>query len=535
MAPATVGRQAPDGATYDAPVGAPALGRGRRGAAEPTGWALPVLVAAVVVSATFRVVALEALTGELYGDIAIVHEYLAEIRDGRWPTAFHLSAGPLYHYLIAPVVLVGGEGYTTLKVASVLVSAGVLAATYLLARELVDRQTAAVTLFVAGASSWLLVFSRLGNSQIVTPLITTGALWFAVRTARRDDRWSAVDCGAAAALGLYAYPQTFVVPPALLVVLVLLRKTGSGVRWGDVGRFAGTEALLAVPFLLIAAADRRTFLDGYIGGKIHSRSSTVDTLVHNAWRAAQAFHVRGDEVFRSNPVGSPHLDRVSGILFLAGLVWWLAPSRRRWWPVVLLPLVLFQLPAIFVLRNEDEVPSASRTLLVAPLVYVITASGLCWLVTVVARRREVVGRAVLVALLCAVTMLNSERYFGAYADGLPDRNVPFGRVIADFFERLPEDTHAFTLGCCWGQAGQPEPKGITYLDAGPVATGMVELQLDQVDCVALDALPRPAVLVWAPEDVLPSPALAPCAAELRSELHTVDGQPVFRSLLLPEP
>ena len=490
-----------------------------------------VLVAAIVVAAAVRFADLVGLPGEMYGDIALVHEYVEEIRGGTWPTHFTLSSGPLYHYLIMPVVWLGGSGFTNLKIASVVVSALVLWATYLFARELADRRVAATALFVAGVSSWLLVFSRLGNSQIVTALVATAALYLAVRVARRRERWSAAACGVTAGLGMYGYPQSFAVVPTVLAALILLHRNGSGVRRRDIGWFVGAATVTAVPFLLILADDPVNFTSGYIGGKIHSRYGTVETLARNAWRALLALHLRGDDGFRSNPVGAAHLDTLSGLLFVLGIVYWLAPRRRRWWPVVLLPLVLLQIPSMLVLASVSEVPSASRTVLVAPSVYLVTASGLCWLAAA-AHRSAGVRRVIAATLLILVAAVNGQRYFDAYADGLPNHNVPFGRLIADSFAQLPEGTHAFIVGCCWGDAGQPEPKGITYLDAGTVASGMIELPRDTLDCERLSELPRPAVLVWSPADVLPSPSLAECPAGLEGRLHVTDGQPVFRSVVL---
>lgn len=89
------------------------------------------------------------------------------------------------------------------------------------------------------------------------------------------------------------------------------------------------------------------------------------------------------------------------------------------------------------------------------------------------------------ALLTVILLLNTQRCFGAYADGLPDHNVPFGRLIADYLQGLPEDTHAYIIGCCWANAGRPEPKGITqpWRRTGGVRThrtlpGHVRLRLD---------------------------------------------------------
>lgn len=494
-----------------------------------TDWWLPALTGCVVVAAVlFRVVRLSVLPGEMYGDIAIVYEYVQNIRLGHWPTYFVLSSGPLYHYLITPLVAFTGLGFESLKLASVVTSLGVLGTTYAFVRELVDRELAIITTFIAGVSSWLLIFSRLGNSQIVTPMLSAGALYFAVRVARRDQWWNALACGAISIAGMYEYPQTFVLAPVLLVTLVLLRFTNVGVTWRDVQIFSATACVGVLPFLFLLQSNPTDFLEGYVGSKIETESGTWSTLFGNVWNALLAFHVDGDSGFRGNPARLAHLDRLSGLLFLVGIVFWLRPDRRRWAPVVLVPMALLLVPSMLVLSNPMEVPSASRTLAAAPLVYLVVASGL----------RIVVGwmsgvawlpRLATAVVLVAIAFTNGHRYFVTYADGLPNHNVAFGRTIADYLQTLPDDTHAFIIDCCWGDAGQPEPKAIQYLDAGPVATSITEIRSDDLNCEVLARLPRPAVLVWTPADPVPLPFQG-CAIELAPQLHTAAGDvPVFWS------
>jgi hypothetical protein len=173
-------------------------------------------------------------------------------------------------------------------------------------------------------------------------------------------------------------------------------------------------------------------------------------------------------------------------------------------------------------------PSAGRTLPSAPFAYVLVASGLCWLVSWMTRGVWV-PRAVTAIVLLSILFANSHRYFVTYADGLPNHNVPFGRIIADYLHELPDQRiHAFIIDCCWGENGQPEPKGIQYLGAGPVATSMTVLTSDLLDCDAMAKLPRPAVLIWTPADEVPV-GLEPCAGQLTPLLHTSDGQQIFSS------
>ncbi|MGC8782298.1 MAG: ArnT family glycosyltransferase, partial [Anaerolineae bacterium] len=344
-------------------------------------WQLPdwqiafllLFVATIGIILFLRLFRLDSLQREIYGDIMIVRNYVTNVLAGHWPTRFDLSAGPLYHYLIAPIVILVGRDYIGLKIASVIVSLGGLAATYALCRELVDDYFALLTTFIAGVSSWLLVFSRLGNSQILSPLLTASALWLAVRFVKFNRQQDLIACAAVSALGLYVYPQLFVLPGVAFVTLLLLRQTGFSVPVRALGLFVIVALICAIPFAFIVRADPANFTVGYVGSKIRPEGGDLLSLVgHNTVKALLALHVRGDEIFRSNPPGLPHLDPLSGVLFLAGALYWLTDrERRRWTPLWLAPFLLLQVPSILAVNQPREVPSASRTLGITPIAYML--------------------------------------------------------------------------------------------------------------------------------------------------------------------
>jgi 4-amino-4-deoxy-L-arabinose transferase-like glycosyltransferase len=471
-----------------------------------------------------RLAGLRSLQAEIYGDIVIVREYLDLIRLGEWPFHFQLSAGPLYHYLVMPVIAVAGPGYFGMKLASVIVSLGVLAATFAVARRLGGGLFALLALFVAGVSSWLLIFSRLGNCQVVVPLLATTSLWLLVRFVQEQKRRDLVLSAAVAALGLYGYAASFVLAPVMALTLLGLRGAGLRVRWKDVGLFALTSFLVALPFGWIVAKDPSNFFTGYIGGKVAHSGDVLPLLLENAWKIVLSLHVSGDIVFRSNPTGLPHLDAVSGALFLLGIVFWLRPERRRWSPAVFIPFVLQHVPSMLVLSNRVEAPSASRTLGAAPEAYLLVASGILLLLDLVARFRA--ARAILAAiLLVAVLGLNVRRYLVEYLPGLPYENTPIAALVSSYVNDLPPGTDVYLVGCCW-QGGMPEPDGIVFGLDRPER--LHRLDPAEVSCAGLSRLPGPAVLIWSFEELLPSPNLAPCASGLSAQLYqSPQGRPVF--------
>jgi 4-amino-4-deoxy-L-arabinose transferase-like glycosyltransferase len=475
-----------------------------------------------------RLFRLDTLQSEIYGDIMLVRNYVQGVLAGRWPTRFDLSNGPLYHYLIAPLALVVGLDYAGLKLASVIVSLGVLAATYAFSRRLVNDYFALLVTFIAGVSSWLLIFSRLGIFLIVLPLLTATSLWLVVRVVQFDRRSDLIACAIVSALGLYAYPGSFVLPGVIFLTLLCLRWTGLPVSRNRLGTFALVTLLCAIPFVFIVRSDLPNFTAGYIGSKINAEGSFLTLLGRSFVKAMLAFHVKGDEIFRSNPSGVPHLDRISGILFLGGVIFWLTTkARRRWLPLWFVPFLLLQVPAILALNQPREVPSASRTLGIAPIVYMLVASGLWWLIQAMhARGRRWPLIAVVTGILLGgILFLNVQRYFNVYIGGLPYQNTPLGRLVADYADALPADTQVYMVGCCWEHSipdrfvdkEVARPQNWHYIDARDLS------------CLKLQSLSLPAVFIWSFREKLPAPQLEPCQHWLPAQLHAYQGRPTFNT------
>jgi 4-amino-4-deoxy-L-arabinose transferase-like glycosyltransferase len=462
-------------------------GRRRAGAIPDlfpaSGLRLAAMATMLAVVLGLRLYRLNDAPADIYGDIVILLKYVRSILAGGFPFYFVDSTGPLYHYLVAPLGLVLGLNYLTVKTASVIASLAALACTYLLAREAgAGRRVAWLAVLLGGVSCWLLIFSRLGNSQIITPVLSALTFLFLARARRCRRRRDLACCAVVSAMGLYAYPQTFVLAPAAAVPLLwwCWRKQ---LPWRWAILFVAIVAALTLPFMAIVVSDPADFVGGYIGGKLLGHDLGARLL---AWppllvKSLLMFNWRGDNIFRSNPPGLPQLDPVSGCLFLIGIG---QLVRRRYatyrW-VTLWPLLFLQIPSTLVLNFPGEVPSASRTLLVTPFVYTIAALGMERLFLPASRSPEWLRTGLLLATSAVITVLNAERYFAAYIPQQPNRNVSFTREIARVIDSVPAGTAVSFYGCCWGEWSTPEwedipwalarPRDIYYQDAGSFNCG----------------------------------------------------------------
>jgi 4-amino-4-deoxy-L-arabinose transferase-like glycosyltransferase len=212
-------------------------------------WFLSLALLAAVLVVGVRLFKLGTIQTDLYGDIQIVYQYVENIRNGWWTFQYVLAVGPLYQYLIQPIILLAGLSYYSLKLSAVIVSLGAVLATYALARRLINDYFALLAATITGISSWLLVFSRLGISLILIPLLVTCALWLVMRIVQEQQPADVVTCALVSALGLYSYPQGFVLPAVVFTTLVCLRWLGHPISWANLRRFVIVSVLAALPFL----------------------------------------------------------------------------------------------------------------------------------------------------------------------------------------------------------------------------------------------------------------------------------------------
>lgn len=439
----------------------------------------------LVVALAARLYKLDTLPAEWYSDITAVQLKVSQILAGEWPYRFYSAQGPLYHYLIAPLVYVLGPTYLTYKFISTLVSLIIIALTMAIAYDLAGRSLALLVGYVSAVGSALLIFSRLGDYLMIIPLLTVGMVYGVVRFARHNTARSALAAATVATLGLFAAPHTTLLPPLclLLLLIYLQRPWRSHVRY--VLYTLVPMALGGALFALIVLNNQDNFRTGYLGAKLFGAGgqdwgSFLQVFLRNLGKTALMYHVRGDHVFRSNTPFQPHLDPVSGVFMILGLLGLVLRPLRKYAALVLLPLVILVLPSAWPGIVDIEVPSASRTIASLPFAYLLVAVGL-WTFDRLERQRLPfwLSRGLLTVLLLALLPLNYQRYFVDYAWHLPAHNTPFGRLIAEDILRQPPGSQIFVLGCCWDEWDMPEREAIQY---------------------ALHGLP-PIVFTWEPAEV----------------------------------
>lgn len=463
---------------------------------------------AIVFSLLVRLYIIDSLPGEWFGDISNVHEYVTEILAGNWPFSFFQSPGPFYHYLITPIVFIfQQQGYETYKIASIIVSLLGLIGTYLFIQEIGGKKLALITVVIMSVSFWYMVWSRLGNSQIVIPAIISLQSYFTAKYLNTKRPGYAYVGAITSSLGWYTYPQTFIFPVLFFVCFIyIFFRENLRREWILVGRVLFVLVFCAVPFVAILQnqVDGNFSQEGYIGQKILPILSapiekTAATFVQNFGKYLLMFHVRGDVIFRSNISLHPHLDKISGIMLILGFFYFIQRKRRIWLLYIVFMLLVLPLPSLSPVLPEGEIPSSSRTIAIIPFVYLLVAAGLVWIYQLVCKKSiyyKSLGIFVILTVVEIATYTNLKLYFGDYARGLPDKNLAPGKIIAQFVDQYPSNYALYFSSCCWGEWGEPEPKAVTYV----LRKKRVFASLNSETKGCGDVVRRPALVAIRPDD-----------------------------------
>lgn len=492
---------------------------------------LPLILLAFIIIGTFR---LDSIPGEWFSDISIVNDYVLSILAGKFPFYFVTSAGPLYFYLIAPLIAAFGVSYLNYKLISVAAGALGLLTFYLFAKEIATKNIAVLTTLITAFSFWYIVWARLGNYNIITPAITALMMYFFIKyTKSHKLKWLSLSIFISC-LGLFIYAGTFLLPLVLFVLLlypmIVERKTFEAKRLFTI-LFLYLPATAVFIFLILHSQEN--FTSGYLGTKIFNNEKLLaqdflPRLLTNITRTATMLHIEGDIVFRWNISKMPLLDRVSGIFFLIGLIYTFF-KQKKYLPYILIPLLLLPIPSLFPGHPPVEIPSSPRTMAIMPFVFLFIAYGLESTRLILKKSRlTVLSMPVTVISLILIIYLNLNNYFVLYPPGLPNKNTPFGKIIAEYIDSEPTGTTIYLASLGWGDWAQPSYDGIYWALKNKkrvIINGTPNCYQDE---------PQFFSVILAPNQDNQIYALQSCFPKAKIQQHITNGQVVFYSLTNPQ-
>lgn len=479
----------------------------------------------IILYLTIAFFRLDELPGEWFGDISNVHEYVTQILRGEWPFYFFQSAGPLYHYLIAPIVLLyRNHGFETYKAASIAVSILGLVATFLFVAEISSIYLAFITVLTMSFSLWYLIWSRLGNSQIVIPVLVCFMSLFIARFVKKRRFTDLFLAAVFASLGWYTYPQTFIFPLVffIFVIFYLVIKKKLISQFKSLVIIFIALVIMAIPFVNMVKSDKGNFgPQGYVGGKVLPNLSLhADQLIgktlSNYMKVLLMLHVKGDGTFRVNVSKHPQIDAISGVFFLLGFLYFAKRKRRIWLFFILFMLLTLPLPSVSPVIPDAEIPNSARTIAVVPFVFLLVSAGFLWVYQ--SAKKFLTNDKYLLSILLSVMYIymvftNLKLYFVDYANGLPDRNFATGKIIAEYIDSLPKDVNVYFGSCCWGQSGHPEPKAVAYI----LRKERDFIEYNQLINLCREIKRLPAIIIFGPKDNTKKEGYKTCFPNIRIE------------------
>lgn len=384
---------------------------------------LVLLLSIVAIYLIFCLYQLNDIPGEWFGDISIVNNYVINILNGTYPFEVVTSAGPLYFYLISPLIYLFGISYLSYKIISVGVGALGLITIFFLAKELTSTRTALITALITATSFWYVVWTRLGNYNIVTPLISSASMFAFVKYKSTDRLGWLIASIIVASTGLFIYAGLYALPIALLLLILLdFFEKHSKYNKGKIALIAVAYGLAAFLFALLIILNVDTYRNGYLGekfinGESFSPYELILRFLINFYRTLTMFHLEGDAVFRWNVSMKPLIDTVSGAFLMIGLIGWVITVKKIW---IFIPIVLILIPSVLPGHPAIEVPSSPRTMAILPFVFILIGFGIDFTYE---KLKIVTGKIVagttLVIIIGIVIYLNVITYFVEYPRGLP--------------------------------------------------------------------------------------------------------------------
>lgn len=406
------------------------------------------LVLIILIGLVLRLLYLDEIPAEMWGDVIEHYEMTQDILRGSFFYNFRFGGdGPFFSYASALVAVVMRLSFFSLKITTAIGGVLLVILTFYFTLELFkNRKIAYLASFLSAVSFWSLSFSRQAKPHIFVAAFALLALLLLLK--KKDILASLI-----AGIGLYIQAGFWGFP----VLLLLLKKYKSFV----------VACLLSLPLILSFFANKDNLGSHSFFGEKISSDLGLETLVkisESALKNIVSFFWKGDVTFRHNVSGYPHLDFVSSFFFLAGFLLILREVLLKknyiYFSYFLLPFFVLQIPSVLDIANPQSLPNMGRMIAVMPLAYAGSAYGFFRLWHLF--RANGLIRIVLLNLFIFVALINTYWFFSSYPQQLPNRNIPFGRIIAEKIDSYPSDYEIIVNGCCWGDWGQPEPNGIRF-------------------------------------------------------------------------
>lgn len=404
-----------------------------------------------------RIYKLDEIPGELWGDVNEHIIYTKQILKGNFYWNFFGGDGPVFDYLTALFFLIFGKNFLAIKLTTVFIGLLILYFSYLILKK-IEKEKFVIyfTLFLMSTSFWLISFSRQAKPYILVLLFIEIFIYLLLN---KKYFLSGLILG----LGLFTQSSFW----GMSIFSFLHWK----IFFGFFPFFVLLFSHQIYPEILSSST---SYLGEKIGHKL-SLLQKIHNFFENVFDNFQSIIFKGDVVFRHNIPGRPILDYFLAIFFIIGFFIFLKNilfdlKKRKINLFLFFVFIFSQFSSFLDISNPQNSPSFGRMIGTAFFVYYICSLGIFYFYSklIFNFKKIFLPKLFLFFLLFFVFFKNFYDYFFIYPKKLPNKNIPYGKIITDDIKKefnIDKNQKIIIYGCCWGKSGQPEPKSFSnYLE-----------------------------------------------------------------------
>lgn len=416
-----------------------------------TNWQLLGILVLYLFVALYK---LDTIPAEIWGDAIFHYNLVEKVRHGNFFYDYEFGGdGPIFTYLATTVSFIIPLSFYSLKLTAVIIGFFFVLSMYFLAKAFFkEKAIALTTMFVSAVSFWTIDFARQPHARILVPLFISLTLIYTLKKKN-------VAAGILLGIGMYTQASFWG------MILTYWR------NWKTL--LIGT--IVTIPLIFAFVYNPVSFISkqSYFGEKlaVHTPlSQALFAIGYNIQANLLSFNVKGDSIFRMNIPYHPHLDILSGILFVLGFLLICYTSikkkQKEFLLYFILPFFFIQVPSFLDIHNYHSQPNISRMIGVIPFVYLSVAYCIVRINRTITQKitreslRLYVPFFIYCVLFLAIFLLNFYNYFIVYPQTLPNGNTPFGKLIANTIDDTTPQTDVVIIGSGWGKYAQPEVAGI---------------------------------------------------------------------------
>lgn len=413
-----------------------------------------VLIFIFLLAFFLRVYKLDEIPGELWGDvnehIIFAKNILAGYIHFGWG-----GDGPIFDYLSALFFLFFGKNFLVMKLVTVFIGLLSIILTYIIVKKInQEKYIHYLTVFLLSTSFLHISFSRQAKPYILVLLFVELFVFFYLKRKHFISGFI---------LGLGLFTQSSFWGMSFFSLL----------NWrtliGFLPFFIFLFAKQIYPEILLSQTS-------YLGEKIGHQldfSQKIYNFLGNIFDNFQSIFLKGDIGFRHNIPERPILDFSLTIFFIIGLIIFfrkiiLNEKERKTALFLFFVFIFSQFASFLDVSNPQNSPNFGRMIGAAFFIYYLCSLGIFYFYKKINSipKEKMYLKIGFFLLFLFIFIKNFYDYFFIYPKTLPNKNVPYGKIITDDIKNEFDNFKEIIIfGCCWGEWGQPEPKSyFNYLE-----------------------------------------------------------------------